>query len=301
MAAYGKAHWPNLMSMSLRNELRQPLDNISLYNQSYNWDSWYGFVKEGARVVNGNNSDVLVFLSGLGSDTNLANVTSRGQLSPGSETFNLEDFPGMEDKIVLELHNYDGGQMNCTALQAELYTDGFRALNGSNSTSSSASSDSTSSGIQLPVLMTEWGFAQDNTPWQNGFATCLENYLPAQHVGWFVWVIAGSYYVRTGQQDFDEPWGLLNHDWNGWRSESHIEGGLKPMVQKTLAYLNGTGNGGNGTGGPGGSMTSTAGGGAAATSTPPGASGQEKPRASMVTTCLLAFGLATLFCIGMTI
>jgi hypothetical protein len=294
MAAHGKANWPSFASMSLRNELRQPLDNITLYNQSYNWESWYSFVKEASGVVHGNSSDVLVLLGGLNSDTDLGVVAEGKALMPGSQTFSVGDFPGLEDQIVLELHNYDGGQMNCSALMAELDQDGFSALNATAEPSSSSPSNAA---LRLPVMMTEFGFAQDATTWQNGFASCLEQYLPLQHVGWFVWVIAGSYYIRTGEQDFDEPWGLLYHNWSGWRNPAHIEGGLKPMVQKTLAYLNGTAAGvmsGNGTsvsGGPGGGNASS----------PPGASaGQEKLTASVMTTCLLAFGLAALFCAGMT-
>ena len=44
-----------------------------------------------------------------------------------------------------------------------------------------------------------------------------------------VWVLAGSYYIRSGVQDSDETWGLFNHDWSAWRNESAVEN-LKGMV-----------------------------------------------------------------------
>jgi len=33
-----------------------------------------------------------------------------------------------------------------------------------------------------------------------------------------LWAIQGNYYVRDGQVDKDEPWGLLNADWTAWRN-----------------------------------------------------------------------------------
>jgi hypothetical protein len=315
MAAHARRqNWTALASMSLRNELRQPLDNLTLYDASYNWATWYGFVRAAAAAVHGNNSDVLVFLGGLDSDTDLGAVVGGLPLSPGDAVFGARDFPGLADRLVLELHYYDGAQTNCTAMHVQLATDGFRALNGSGSGS-----------LQMPVMMTEWGFAQDNATWRNAFAACLEAYLPAQRAGWFVWVLAGSYYVRTGVQDADEPWGLLSHDWSAWRNPGYVAGGLGPMVGRTLAYLNGTGSGGGGGGGggvagSGGNATGAGGGGdggggggegggeggggsgGGGLSTSSGASGrQEKAVASTLTTCLLAFGLAALFCAGMSL
>ncbi|KAI4595556.1 hypothetical protein KJ359_006902 [Pestalotiopsis sp. 9143b] len=130
MADHAKA-WPNLMSMSLRNELRQPFLNATLYEQSYNWQDWYKYVKQGVEAISSVNADVLIFLSGLESDTTLEPVTNGTALAPGSEAFNIDDFP--VNKIVLELHNYAnilGGSSskNCTALEQDLLQAGFNAL-----------------------------------------------------------------------------------------------------------------------------------------------------------------------------
>ncbi|KAK9417026.1 hypothetical protein SUNI508_09265 [Seiridium unicorne] len=224
MADHGK-QWPNLMSMSLRNELRQPLLNKDLFSESYNWQDWYKYVQQGAEAINSVNPDVLIFLSGLNSDTTLQPVVQNTALTPGTSTFNLDDFPA--NKIVLELHNYAnilGGSANtnCTALQQELSEDGFQALD-----------DDASSAF--PLVMTEYGFQEDATTWQDSFASCIEKYLADRQAGWMIWALPGSYYIREGTQDGDEPWGLLTHDWSDWRSPEHINGSLADLVGATLA------------------------------------------------------------------
>src|SRR5207244_1003564 len=121
--------------------------------------------------------------------------------------FSLDDFIGYANKLVLELHYYNiiSTDTNCTAVQLNLDKAGFAALSGK-------------AAVTMPVMMTEFGFAQDATSWKNLYASCLEAYLPAQEAGWMIWALSGSYYIREGKQDYDEPWGLLSHDWSGWRS-----------------------------------------------------------------------------------
>jgi hypothetical protein len=212
--------------MSLRNELRQPLLNQTLYIDSYNWESWYTYSQQGAEAIHSSNADVLIFLSGLNSDTTLAPVVQGAPLTPGTAVYNADDFQGYADRLVLELHNYanilgDPTASNCTALQDALYSDGFQAVSGNASN-------------QFPLVVSEFGFVQDATTWQGTFASCLEKYLAAQGVGWMIWDL-GGYYIREGTQDYDEPWGLLTHDYSDWRSPEHINGGLVPLVNATLA------------------------------------------------------------------
>jgi Cellulase (glycosyl hydrolase family 5) len=211
------------MSMSLRNELRQPLDNQTLYTQTYNWQTWYPYMKQGAAAINAKNPAVLIFLSGLDSDTTLSPVVQGTALTPDTAVFQLGDFPA--HKLVLELHNYDfSGTANCTSIQSALFVGGFSALTGT-------------AANEFPMVVTEWGYAEDNTTWQGAYASCLRSYLPAQKAGWMIWVLAGSYYVRQGTQDYDESWGLLTHDWSRWRSEESIQSGLIPMVNASLSWL----------------------------------------------------------------
>jgi hypothetical protein len=213
--------------MSLRNELREPFGNATLYATSYNWQDWYKYVKEGVEAISSANADVLIFLSGLESDTTLEPLTNETALRPGSGRFELDE--STVNKIVLELHNYDNinkgpGLNNCTALEEELLSDGFQALQ----------SDAPN---KFPVVMTEFGFVQDDTTWQGTFASCIEEFLADQQAGWMIWSLGGSYYIREGVQDYDESWGLLSHDWSSWRSPGYINGSFATLVDATLASV----------------------------------------------------------------
>ncbi|KAH8890505.1 glycoside hydrolase [Thozetella sp. PMI_491] len=218
MANHGKA-WPNLMSMALRNEPREP-SNIKL--STYNWQSWYGYIKQGTAAINGANKDVLIFLSGLSFDTYLTPVVDGTALTPGTGKFSFADFPGYANKLVLEIHNYQNSVSNCSTLTSTLNTDGFNAM-------------TTSAVNQFPVMMTEFGFQMDATTWKGTYSTCLASYLPQRKAGWFIWVLAGSYYIRSGTQDYEETWGLLKHDWSDWRSPTYVNGQLIKMIKDTLS------------------------------------------------------------------
>ncbi|KAH6637132.1 glycoside hydrolase superfamily [Chaetomium tenue] len=222
MAEHGKS-WPALTSIGLRNEPREPTNNPSLSRSSYNWQAWYGFMRQGADAVHAANPSLLIFLSGLSFDTYLTPVVQGTALTPGNGRFNRNDFAGYGDsKLVLELHNYETGIGSCSTLQGNLDRNGFEALQASGAGA-------------FPVMMTEFGFQMDASTWRGVYASCLAQYLPARKAGWTIWVLAGSYYVRSGTQDYDENWGLLNHDWSGWRSQSYVDGALKAMVRNTLS------------------------------------------------------------------
>ncbi|KAK5657509.1 hypothetical protein OQA88_3081 [Cercophora sp. LCS_1] len=213
--------WPALTSMSLRNEPREPSNNAALSRSSYNWQSWYGFVKQGTEAIHSANPDVLIFLSGLGFDTTLTPVVQGTALTPGTGRFSLADFKGYENKLVLELHNYETGANNCNSLQGNLLRNGFNALEGKTPN-------------VFPVMLTEFGFQMDSSTWKGTYSTCLADFVGKYKAGWMIWVLAGSYYIRSGTQNYDEGWGLMNRDWSAWRSPSYVDGLLKKMVQDTL-------------------------------------------------------------------
>ncbi|KAK8848918.1 glycoside hydrolase family 5 protein [Apiospora arundinis] len=231
MADHGKK-WPNLMSMALRNELRGPFLSGGR-PESYNWDTWYKRMREGADAVHGTNSNVLIFLSGLNSDKDLGPVVQQDEtLSGGSSKFSRSDFKGYgDDKLVLELHYYDilrgSPPRDCAQVNGELDDAGFAALGNASSTN------------RFPVLMTEFGFAQDPTTWNMTIHRCTEQFLANRQAGWTIWALGGSYYTREGTADYDEPWGLLNHDWSDWRSPEHVRNGLLPLVKASLAASGG--------------------------------------------------------------
>ncbi|OTB03236.1 glycoside hydrolase family 5 protein [Hypoxylon sp. CI-4A] len=219
MANHGK-NWPALTSMSLRNELRKPDSNPSI---AYNWQNWYTNVKKGTEAIHSANPDLLIFLSGLDYDTYITPVVQSTALTPGSGKFSTADFEGYADKLVLEIHNYQNSASNCDSLKSSLYNSGFQALHA----------DDAKAVNVFPVLLTEFGFDMTGNAWQGTYATCIADYLAEQKAGWFIWVISGSYYVRSGQQDFEETWGLLKHDWSDWRSSAYVQGGLKPLASAT--------------------------------------------------------------------
>ncbi|KAK4187658.1 endoglucanase E1 [Podospora australis] len=221
MADHGK-NWTGLVSISLRNEPREATNNARLVSTSYNWQSWYEFMKQGASAVNKANPGLLIFLSGLSYDTYVTPVFEGTNLTPGSAKFSFGDFPGYANKLVLEIHNYETSINSCSSLQNNLFSKGFKAM-------TSAAKN------VFPVMLTEFGFQMDATTWKNTYSTCLSTYLPAQKAGWTIWVLAGSYYIRSGTQDYDENWGLLNHDWSNWRSPSYIQGQFTGMVKNTLS------------------------------------------------------------------
>jgi hypothetical protein len=62
----------------------------------------------------------------------------------------------------------------------------------------------------FPVIMTEFGHGQDTADYATVYSTCLRSYLGGLNGGWMMWVLAGSYYIREGTQDYDETWGLFS-------------------------------------------------------------------------------------------
>ncbi|KAI1088861.1 glycoside hydrolase [Rostrohypoxylon terebratum] len=224
MATHGKS-WSNLKSMSLRNELRSPLSNFTFASENYNWQNWYKFVKEGADAIHSANEDLLIFLSGLNSDQDLSVVVDGTALTPGSATFNADDFAGYADKLVLELHAYDNifgpGPSDCSTVGNELSNDGFMALTSDAKT-------------EFPVVLTEFGLEQNGTAAQDPYVNCLLNYTSTKNAGWMIWQIGGSYYIREGVQDRDESWGLLAHDWSDWRASDFVNNTLTPAIKSTL-------------------------------------------------------------------
>jgi len=175
------------MSIGLRNELRSPDNNADLKANYYNWGNWYTSVVAA-------NPDILIFLSGLNFDTQLGPIVAGTALSPSTTTFKKSDFT-FANKLVLELHDYENSATSCSSMQSNLVSNGFSTLK------------STAVNV-FPMVLTEWGHNQADNSYSGVYASCLHSYLPAQHVGWTVWVIAGSYYIRSGSQDLDETWGV---------------------------------------------------------------------------------------------
>ncbi|KAH7120981.1 glycosyl hydrolase family 5 protein-like protein/cellulase [Dendryphion nanum] len=215
MAEYGKK-WPNLISIGLRNEFRKPEKAGS--SLPYNWQTWYTHNIEAADRVNAANPNLLIFLSGLDYDTKLTPIPGAEDLG-GGKKFELKNFK-YANKLVLELHNYQNSATNCGDMEGGLWNNGFKAL-GEKPVN------------KMPVVLTEFGFSQADNSYNGVYASCIRTLMPKWKAGWTVWVLAGSYYIRSGTQDFEEVWGLLNHDWSNWRSTNAINA-LKTLIDASL-------------------------------------------------------------------
>ncbi|KAL1648633.1 hypothetical protein SLS61_006760 [Didymella pomorum] len=218
MATHSKA-WPNMVSIGLRNEFRQP-DNAGS-SLPYDWPTWYEQMTDASDIVNAANPNILIFLSGLNFDTTLQPIPSAVDLGNGQK-FLLTDFK-YADKLVLELHNYQNSATDCGSIESGLWNNGFRATWPTNVN-------------YMPVLLTEFGFSNAGSDYNSVYATCLRKLMPQWKTGWMVWALGGSYYIRSGTQDYEETWGLLNHDWTAWRNQDAINA-LKGMVTSTLASI----------------------------------------------------------------
>ncbi|PBP26238.1 Endoglucanase E1 [Diplocarpon rosae] len=217
MVKHGKG-WPALTSIGMRNELRRPTNNNAIAKY-YGWEDWYLNMVDASKVINAANPDILIVFSGLEYDTTIQPVVEGKDLGSGT-VFRKSDF-SYADKIVLELHNYQGSIGSCDSLKSSLENSGFSTLRGTKANT-------------FPILLTEWGHSQEDSSGTSAYATCLLSYLPEQKVGWFYWPLSGSYYIRGGKQDFDDPWGLYNHDWTAWRNDTNIAA-LKEAVKKSVA------------------------------------------------------------------
>ncbi|KAL8709785.1 MAG: hypothetical protein Q9220_005571 [cf. Caloplaca sp. 1 TL-2023] len=193
---------------------------------NYNWATWHDNMTAGADAVHKANPDLLIFFSGLESDSQLRPLFTGAPLGSGP-SFDKSKLD-YANKIVLEVHDYDFGS-NCTEKESKLMQNSFGAIDSSDPDTTTV----------FPLVMSEWGFAQQPDQNKAQYASCLQQLLPAQKVGWMTWVLAGSYYVRSGQADADEPWGLLDHEWKDWRCPECIAEGLAPMVKATLGSSNG--------------------------------------------------------------
>ena len=232
-----------MASIGLRNELREPSNDNTL---PYTWNNWIENMVPAANAVHGNNSDTLIFFSGLNYDLDntyfIQNQTWNGAtFTPSAYAF--------KDKIAYEIHNYQNSAGSCDDIRPGMYKNAYCAMNLTDPACPNHG----------PTVLTEFGFDQTDGSYTKPYAQCISSIVteqPGGPGGWMQWALAGSYYIRSGIQDFEEPWGelaqyktkprltavladvhvpgLLNHDWSAWRNQDVIDDFLKPLVQKTL-------------------------------------------------------------------
>ncbi|KAI0024899.1 glycoside hydrolase family 5 protein [Xylariomycetidae sp. FL0641] len=211
-----------VVSMGLRNEVRQLLLQGTLGGA----DDWADYMAQAARRVHAANPDLLVVIGGTQSSTDLTSVRL------GTSTIDWSDWQG---KHVWEWHAYSFTVTFALAgSSCDLKKDGYGLFDGF---VLKQDEDYTA-----PLFLSEFGFSMapddvgDNDyglsddDWT--YLSCLRDYVAGNDGDWAIWTLEGSYYVREGEVDHDEGFGLYNHDWSGLRNPN-ITQLLAPLFEVT--------------------------------------------------------------------
>ncbi|KAM7269010.1 hypothetical protein ACFE04_024507 [Oxalis oulophora] len=187
---------PNVIGMSLRNELRGPKQNVN---------DWYTYMQRGAEVVHSINPNILVILSGLSFDLDLSFISKR----PLNLTFTK--------KIVFEAHWYG-------------FSDGSAWVSGNPNEVCGRVADKMmrNSGFLLkqgyPLFISEFGGDQRGTNVNdNRYLNCFLGVAAEHDLDWALWALQGSYYLREGVVGLNEYYGTLDWNWCGVRNSSFLQ------------------------------------------------------------------------------
>mgnify|MGYP002775553990 CR=1 FL=1 len=202
-------HVPNLVGISLRNELRGPTQNPS---------DWHRFMSMGASVVSTANPHLLIFVAGLNNDTDLhfLSSSSKGQ----HLSINVSN---AQQKLVYEMHwyassygvNFAQGNLNqvCAIATSTITASGaFMAL-----------PNTSSSSFVAPLFISEFGIDQrGGNKASNRYINCLFAFMASLDLDWAYWALQGSYYRRYGNEGDEEYMGILNAQWNAPRNMTFL-------------------------------------------------------------------------------
>ncbi|KAF9603259.1 hypothetical protein IFM89_034592 [Coptis chinensis] len=176
----------NVVGMSLRNELRGPNQNAGV---------WERYMRDGALVINEENPNVLVIISGLNYDLDLSflklplvNITDGG-------------------KLLFEIHHYGVSDGNAWMKNnANEMCGHFRKTFADTATFLME---------EYPLFLSEFGGDLRGTNENdNRFLNCMFGIIVELDLDWAWWALQGSYYFREGQVGVEEVYGVLDKDWN---------------------------------------------------------------------------------------
>ncbi|KAG8375043.1 hypothetical protein BUALT_Bualt10G0058600 [Buddleja alternifolia] len=186
-----------VVAMSLRNELRGPLQNETV---------WRWYMSKGAETIHKANPNSLVLVSGLTYDIDF--------------TF-LKKKPlklNIKNKIVYEFHRYSFSEgqgpiwLNqsltkaCDSVMQETQNKVGFLGEGENA---------------APLFITEFGINQMGTDRaDNLFLACYVSFLAEKDLDWTIWALQGSYYLRDGLHNPDPSsmgptYFIMYHPWSG--------------------------------------------------------------------------------------
>ncbi|KAI0793751.1 glycosyl hydrolase family 5 protein/cellulase [Fomes fomentarius] len=193
MASFAASH-SNVVAMSLRNELR-----AAGSQDGNNHADWYNFVGQGLNAIHSRNPNLLLVVGGVNYATDISFVYSKPL-----------DRSAYSDKVVWEFHNYQWSfsYSSCDDHQSKLgQKAGFLLTQNKNFTG--------------PLWLSEFGWNLGSpSAAEQAYYTCITDYMRGNDAEWSYWALQGSYYVRDGQTDTEETFGLLKKDWSDWRNSS---------------------------------------------------------------------------------
>lgn len=94
--------------------------------------------------------------------------------------------------------NLDTG--DCPMIEAEFYRAGFNAMGLPKPAACNITKDCPDAVHQTPVILSEFGSAQDATLFNDTLQGCIQQYTRKHNISWAVWSLAGSYRIRSGAQ-----------------------------------------------------------------------------------------------------
>jgi hypothetical protein len=147
------------------------------------------------------NPDVLIFFSGLESDFNIEPAVGGSTVLDPFFSFSVASYE-WAGKLVFEMHEYDEGiSSSCTVYESILLSFGADATTKSGDGANRA-----------PLVISEWGHDESDSSgaYNSSYSTCLTQFIVDRQFGWMVWVLGGSYYIRSGVQDSDEGYGKFS-------------------------------------------------------------------------------------------
>jgi hypothetical protein len=151
-----------------------------------------------ASAVYSANSDILIYFSGLDSDFNIEPAVGGSTLLDPGFSFDITSYEWAH-RLVFEMHEYDEGiSDSCPIYETILESFGADATTKTGTGSNRA-----------PLVISEWGHDETDASdaWQSAYSECLTQFMVERQLGWMMWVLAGSYYIRSGVQDYDETYG----------------------------------------------------------------------------------------------
>ncbi|XP_040376938.1 glycosyl hydrolase 5 family protein [Oryza brachyantha] len=185
---------PNVVGMSLRNELRGPRQNHG---------DWYRYMQRGAEAVHAANPAALVVMGGLGYDTDLSFLGAR----PVDVSFAAA--AAERRKLVFELHWYSFSDAraweaeNANEVCGRVARD-FLARRGGFLLDAG-----------LPLFLSEFGGdTRGGSRADDRYFPCAAAVAAELDLDWALWALQGSYALRQGVPGTDEVYGVLDWSWS---------------------------------------------------------------------------------------